>query len=139
MLLRETKGNLFASNDNLAHCVSADFRMSAGVAVQFRDRYGHQAELRAEGWPVGTVARKRVRDQFVFYLVTKPIYFLKPTYASLRQTLVQLARWVELLGLRSLSIPPISCVRDRLNWNLVREMIKDVFEGINVVITVYFK
>lgn len=138
MRLIETKGDLFTSEDSLAHCVSADFRMSAGIAVEFRDRFGHQAALRSEGWAVGSVARKRVHQRFVFYMVTKPLYYQKPTYTSLRQTLVQLARWVELLKIRTLAIPPISCVRDKLDWSIVKGMIKSVFDGLDVTITVYF-
>lgn len=137
MLLKEVHGDLFAAKDNMAHCVSADFRMSAGIAVKFRDLFKHQAELRAEGWTVGQVARKRSGDIYVFYMVTKYIYYRKPTYWSLYCALVELARWVELLGLRTMAIPPISCVRDKLHWGTVREMIKDVFDGIDIVITVY--
>lgn len=111
--------------------------MSAGVAVHFKNRYGHQASLRAEGWAVGTVARRKVEDKYIFYLVTKPRYFQKPTYGSLWLTLVQLARWTELLGLRSMSIPPISCVRDRLDWGRVRDLIGEAFRGADITITVY--
>ena len=137
MWLKEVHGDLFTAQDNMAHCVSADFRMSAGIAVKFRDKFNHQAELRAEGWGVGQVARKQTGGLYVFYMVTKRVYHRKPTYRSLRCALVELARWVELLGLRSLAIPPISCVRDKLHWPTVRGMIIEVFGGINIGITVY--
>ena len=111
--------------------------MSAGIAVEFKVRYGHQASLRAEGWAVGTVARRRVGDYYVFYLVAKPRYFMKPSYYSLWLTLQQLARWAELLGLRTLSTPPVSCKRDKLSWTRVREMVRAAFDRLDIIITVF--
>lgn len=138
MKFRELKGDLFAASDNLAHCVSEDFHMSAGIAVQFKRKFGRQAQLREEGWRIGEVARTKEGPHYVFYLITKPRYFMKPTYKCLWATLVQLAKWVELLSLKSLSIPRISCVRDRLDWAIVREMIMEAFSGLEIQITVYY-
>ena len=138
MILVERHGNLFANPDNFAHCVSSDFHMSAGIAVEFRDRYGHKSSLLSEGYRVGQVARRIGSDHnYVFYLVTKQRYFMKPTYHSLQLTLTELAKWCELLNLKSLSIPPISCCRDRLSWLIVREMVWNSFKGLNIVVTVY--
>lgn len=139
MKLLEVQGDLFASNDNLAHCVSADFHMSAGIAVEFKRRYHHKQALLTEGWEVGQVARKTHGKNYVFYMVTKERYFHKPAYADLWKTLTQLARWAELLGLSTMSIPPISCVRDKLNWLVVRKMIEEAFDGSDITITVYRK
>ena len=36
---REIIGNVFDSSDSIAHCVSADFKMSAGIARKFRRTY----------------------------------------------------------------------------------------------------
>lgn len=139
MLLREVHGDLFVAKDNMAHCVSADFHMSAGIAVEFKNRYGHKAELLSECWEVGSVARKKLDSGlYVFYMVTKARYFQKPTYSNLRRTIIELARWVELLGIRSLAIPPISCVRDKLEWSRVRAILEEVFNGLDVEIVVYF-
>ena len=35
----EKVGNIFSSNDSLAHCVSSDFKMNAGIARTFRRKY----------------------------------------------------------------------------------------------------
>ena len=41
--LQEKSGDLFScpSTDSLAHCISADVKMGAGIAVQFRKRFGN--------------------------------------------------------------------------------------------------
>jgi hypothetical protein len=47
--LREEEGDLFNldASYSLAHCVSVDLRMGAGIAVIFRDKYGGIEELRS--------------------------------------------------------------------------------------------
>ena len=39
-MIREQKGDIFSSEDNLAHCVSMDFAMFKGVAKEFKSRFG---------------------------------------------------------------------------------------------------
>ncbi|XP_034250539.1 ADP-ribose glycohydrolase OARD1-like [Thrips palmi] len=135
-LIRAT-GDLFTSRDNLAHCVSRDFHMNAGIAVKFKSTFGNQEKLSSGGWSVGTTARLTTNDRHVFYLVTKERYFLKPSYDSLKASLVELARWVELLGIERLAIPRLGCGKDGLKWPIVRRILIEVFEGINVIITVF--
>ena len=45
------RGDLFSCPDtaSLAHCVSADMRMGKGIAVEFKERYGHVDELKKQG------------------------------------------------------------------------------------------
>jgi hypothetical protein len=47
----EVKGNLFQCDDNvsLAHCVSLDFKMGAGIAVEFKKRFKGTGELTDQG------------------------------------------------------------------------------------------
>lgn len=42
----EKKGDLFSSEDSLAHCVSEDFNMSKGIAVIFKKWFGHVEDLK---------------------------------------------------------------------------------------------
>lgn len=111
--------------------------MGAGIAVEFKSRFGKKTLLQREGWSVGHAARTREEGRYVFYLVTKPRYFMKPRYEDLEKCLVQLASWCELLNITALSMPRISCCRDRLEWGKVREMIKRVFEGLAIEITIF--
>jgi hypothetical protein len=43
--LTEIKGDLFDAKECLCHCVSADFYMGKGIAVEFKERFGHVDEL----------------------------------------------------------------------------------------------
>uniref|UniRef100_A0A3B3VCY6 Macro domain-containing protein n=1 Tax=Poecilia latipinna TaxID=48699 RepID=A0A3B3VCY6_9TELE len=47
-------GNLFSCpwDESLAHCISEDCRMGAGIAVMFKKKFGRVSELKeqSEGW-----------------------------------------------------------------------------------------
>jgi hypothetical protein len=72
--LIEQKGDLFSCSGSLAHCVSRDFYMGKGIAVEFKKRFGGVRELEAvltqHGcWDEGGYA------YYIYYLVTKELYY----------------------------------------------------------------
>ncbi|XP_034650279.1 ADP-ribose glycohydrolase OARD1-like [Drosophila subobscura] len=77
---------------SLAHCVGADLAMGAGKAVKFKEVYGKVDELRAQKAASGDVAVLKDNDRYIYYLVTKPQSWGKPTYESLQSSLEQIAR-----------------------------------------------
>lgn len=137
MIITEFKGNLFNSSDSLAHCVSRDFHMSAGIAKDFKYLFGHPNLLRSGAWQVGDAARVIDNDRFIFYLVTKQCCLDKPSEASLELSLIHLAKWCELLSISNLSMPRIAAGRDGLKWENVTIIIKRVFRALNISISVY--
>ncbi|CAH2221431.1 Hypothetical predicted protein [Pelobates cultripes] len=48
--INDVKGDLFScpSTDSLAHCISADCRMGAGIALQFKKRFKRVEELKSQ-------------------------------------------------------------------------------------------
>ncbi len=65
-------GDLFQSKDSsLAHCVSSDLRMGAGIARSFRDFFGRVEELRSRKPKVGSCLFLQQNNRYIFYLVTK--------------------------------------------------------------------
>lgn len=138
MRFSEVTGDLFTSRASLAHCVSVDFHMGAGIAKDFRKRYPrHQEELRAGLWRVGEAARVKDGNRYIFYLVTKPNFFDKPTEAAVVFSIYQLARWVELLGIKELALPRIACGLDGHKWEDIRPIIISAFRHMDVTLTVY--
>lgn len=120
----------------LAHCVAADLKMSRGIATAFRRKFGKIDELQRQDPTVGKALHIQHRNQHLFYLVTKDWSYQKPTYESLRKSLLDLRKQLLLQGLKKLAIPRIGCGLDGLAWNVVRKMIEDVFkdEGISILI-----
>ena len=125
----------------IAHCISGDFALGAGVAKQITEAFNMRAALRSMWgedsamsgqWsvpcclPVGNV----------FNLVTKERYFHKPTLDSLRTALEEMARYAENMRVAKIAMPKIGCGLDKLSWDDVAPMIRDIFEDTDIEIMV---
>lgn len=143
--IRFRKGDLFSSTDEaMAHCVSRDFAMGAGVAKGFRAKFGRVEELKAQNPKIGGMAfidvwnKKRMGTQTIFYMVTKNKYFEKPTLKTVKKSLEATRDAMMDMGLRSLSMPMIAAGLDQLSWPLVLREIEDVFNQTDIVITIWY-
>jgi len=138
-IIAELDGDLFDAprTASLCHCVSADFRMGAGIAKQFRARFGNQEALLAQRCGIGDVAVLADGHRFVFYLVTKERYFHKPGYDAMQSTLLRLRDMALERGVAHLAMPRLGCGLDRLAWPRVRDMIATAFDGSGISISVY--
>ncbi|XP_062871234.1 ADP-ribose glycohydrolase OARD1 isoform X2 [Trichomycterus rosablanca] len=133
------EGDLFScpDTDALAHCISMDCKMGAGIAKIFKKKFKGVEELLEQKKEPGQCAVLKRDDRFVYYLVTKEKYNHKPTYRTLKQSLEAMKDHCVKNGVSRLSIPRIGCGLDKLCWNKVSLMIQDVFQNTDVVITVY--
>lgn len=138
MILIEEKRDLFSLDNTyaLCHCISSDFKLGAGIAVKFREmgvvpKLVHQCQ--GKRWDgVGYCLYTHLKDDItVFNLVTKERYFHKPTYETLKQSLIDLKWIVRLLSINRLAMPRIGCGLDKLNWNKVSDIINEVFNDID--------
>lgn len=108
-VLREINGDLFAAPKEyaLGHCVAADLRMGAGIAVKFRwihisffvificielgffcrDTFKQVQQLKDQKVQTGGVAVIQHQSRFIYYLVTKSSTYQKPTYRDLFSSL----------------------------------------------------
>ena len=127
----------------IAHCISGDFALGAGVAKQIDEAFnmrdalhgmwGKDSEMTGT-WsvpcclPVGNV----------FNLVTKERYFHKPTLASLRTALEEMASYAVRMRITKIAMPKIGCGLDRLNWDDVAPMIQEIFEDTDIEIMVCY-
>lgn len=143
MTFTEINGDLFTAPQGyyLAHCVSGDFALGAGIAKKFDEVYNMRFKLYrdypiADGEKYGYVGKALLIDN-VFNLVTKARCFYKPTYDSLHETLVDMREQCESLGITKLAMPKIGAGLDKLNWNKVVNVIYDVFEDSDIEIVVY--
>lgn len=81
----EIIGNLFTdqTNDAIAHCVSKDFKMSAGIAQQFKEKFEDVDVLKAQSKKLTEIAFLKKNKQWILYLITKHVYNDKPTYEDI--------------------------------------------------------
>lgn len=143
MIYNEIKQDLFLNPPPYAHCISSDFGMGAGIVIEFNKRFNMKNEL-LEAYPNGWVDDFSkgyigvIKHLDVYNLVTKEKYWNKPTYESLKKSLICMRDKMVIDGDSKISMPKIGCGIDRLNWDKVREIIKDVFKDTNIEICVCY-
>lgn len=117
----------------VAHCVSADFKMGAGIAVPIRKKFNLGGMTRQFGSPqVGSCCY----HNNVLNLITKGKYYGKPSMNSMYAALVDMRECIERHGITQVVMPKIGSGLDRLSWPKVREAIHEVFENVEVEILV---
>ena len=114
-------GNLFESKDSLAHCISSDIKMSAGIARSFTRKLPYN-------FPEGTNSPlfvQEIDDRYIYHLVTKKRFFQKPTYDNLRQSLEAMTNHAIEHEVTQISMRMAGCRFDRLKWHRVEHLIKE--------------
>ena len=135
MEFREEKRDLFSVPEDyyLAHCISADFAMGKGIAVQFNQHFDMRNKLQAAfpGYLATWQAQGRSFDCLlqgrVFNLITKERYYHKPTYQSLQGALEIMRDLCRQRQIQHLAMPLIGCGLDKLQWSQVSAIVQQVF------------
>lgn len=142
MIIKEEIMDLFTVPQGyyLAHCISGDYALGAGIAKQFVENYNMRFKLHKnypipDGEKFANVGQALLVDN-VFNLVTKARVFHKPTYESLYDTLLDMRIQCENLDISKLAVPLLGCGLDRLNWEQVKDVIEDVFDSTDIEILV---
>lgn len=86
MVYREVESDLFKVNKTyyLAHCISADFAMAAGIVVEFNKEFDMKSRLKKKypdyimDWIRNSRSYDCLLEDRVFNLVTKTRYYNKP-------------------------------------------------------------
>ncbi|CAG8584010.1 4894_t:CDS:2 [Gigaspora rosea] len=118
MPFTEIPGDLFVDSnptDALAHCVSQDLRMGKGIATIFKERFNGIAELKRQNKKVGEVAYLHRQNRYIFYLITKPTAWDKPTEEDFKKSLTELRK-----------------------LDFVHESVSNAFDGSDINVTMYY-
>ena len=124
----------------IAHCVSGDFALGAGVAKQINEAF-NMREMLLRQWDEGDVENMGywcAPCGNVLNLITKPKYWNKPTLESLREALDDMRKLINEEGIKKIAMPKIGCGLDRLNWDDVSPMIQEIFKDTDVEIMVCY-
>lgn len=145
MTFKEINGDLFKSDNiyTLVHCISRDCAMGAGIAVTFNNKFPEmKKQLKntiRENDLQGYFAILYRGERNVINLITKEKYWHKPTYSSLKTSLLNAKQIILRNNIKHIAMPVIGCGLDRLQWSKVSAMIKEVFADTDVEIVVYHK
>lgn len=124
----------------LAHCISGDFTLGAGVAKAVDKKYDMRFKLFrdypiANGTRYGYVGKALLVDH-VFNLVTKDLFCNKPSYKNLQLALQDMKTQCLANGITKIAMPLIGCGRDKLNWSEVSDWIVEIFDDTDIEILV---
>ena len=132
--------------------------MGKGIAVEFKKRFSSVNALKGQKKKVGEVATLHLtskiqaiysaashtpepesgfQDRFVFYMITKPRYFHKPTWEAFCASLVALREAAIQNKVGVISMPRIGCGLDKLEWKAVKQLLIETFSGTGIVLNVY--
>jgi len=119
----------------LGHSVAEDLEMSAGIAIDFKHKFGQVDLLLSMGRTVGQVAVLPVAQpdktvRYVFYIITKKVSRgTRPVLSDFAAAVHNLADACTMLGVKQLALPRIGTMKDRLEWCDVRRIISEAFSG----------
>ncbi len=140
MILKEIKKNIFELQKGqyyFAHCISTDCNMGAGIAVDFNKNF-HLKQTLLEENEILRSPGCVILYNGVFNLFTKREYYKKPNYITMRSCIKEMARYCMVFNIRHLAMPKIGCGLDKLSWAVVKKIIQEEFENIDVEITVCY-
>ena len=130
------KGHTYA----LAHCISADATMGAGIAVTFCNHFeGLRSRVESEAHVKATLIPIYLEedDCWAYNLVTKSFHYDKPTRRDFHESLIKRRVHAITNSVAEIHMPRLAAGIDRLNWNITKEMILDAFREKPIKITVY--
>lgn len=147
MLYREQVKDLFSVSEDyyFAQCISADFAMGKGIAVEFNKRFDIKRKLKKKY--LGYLEQHNeiescpsladcILEGRVFNLVTKTRYWKKPSYKSLSFALLKMKEMILREKIEKVAMPVIGCGLDGLQWEQVSEKIKEIFASTELEILV---
>ncbi|KAL4155977.1 hypothetical protein QTP88_000012 [Uroleucon formosanum] len=135
----EVQGDLFETSKDIAlgHCVSKDFKMSQGIALEFRRKFGQIENLTNQNKEVTEIASIQHNDQNILYIITKNHHQEKPTYETFYQAIKNLRTFCEENQIEKLALPKIGSGHDQLNWDQVRTILRYVFKKSKIKLIIY--
>jgi O-acetyl-ADP-ribose deacetylase (regulator of RNase III) len=142
MNYEEVKRDLFTVSEDyyLAHCISSDFVMGAGIAVPFDRQFNLKPQFKQikKKNPSLLTHPTCVRLGRVLNLITKKSVWDKPTYDTMTGALKKMKRICLDKGIKKIAMPKIGCGIDRLEWSKISGIIKEVFSDIDIEILVCY-
>jgi hypothetical protein len=148
MTYREEKRDLFSVPDDyyLAQCISADFGMGMGIAVEFNKRFDMKRKLISKYanwlryWDMTEEQQGTcLLEGRVFNLITKRNYWEKPTYKTITKALQAMCVLAKNNGVKKIAMPMIGCGLDKRHWDKISPIIQVTFSDMDIEVLICVK
>ena len=143
MYYREEFKDLFSlvgENYYFVQCISADFKMSRGIALKFNEYFNTKDTLIEKYSNYLSIWENTIKQGFcikegrTLNLVTTRRYWEKPTYEILQNSLNKMKDVIIINDIHKIAFPIICCGLDELDWNIVSQIIQNTFIDLNIEI-----
>lgn len=109
----------------LLHCISNDWALGAGVAKAIDRTFEVKKNRNTFNTQVGQCVPVSCQSYVIGNLITKELYWHKPTYETLTQSLLSFRGLKEYQD-HKIYMPAIGCGLDRLKWEKVSYIISEI-------------
>ena len=141
MYYHEEQRDLFTVNYHeytFVHCISADFALGKGIALEMQHRFKTRDAIQSKAKPFSIPVGNCIYTEPVLSMITKGRAQSLPTYETMYEALFHLRNAVEQLEIDKIAMPLIGCGLDKLKWPIVRALIKDIFDDLDIEILVCY-
>ena len=134
MILIEEKKDIFEFDFEkyvITHCISYDCKMGAGIVVpvkKYFKLYGLHKYV--------TCYPTCIYYNNVLNLITKEKYWGKPTYETLCDSLKIMKDIIIKEKIKNIVMPRIGCGLDKLEWDIVKKLLRIIFNDLDIEIIV---
>ena len=137
-VIEEHAGDLFNAPPEyaLAQCVDKSLEMKKGMSAVFESKFGRMNELRGKNKKVGEVAMLK-GDRTIMYLITKDKYEDKANIVNFMKCVETLKTKCQENGVLKLAIPRLGMGKDQISWDLVKDILNQVFIDTAIKIRMY--
>ncbi len=146
MTIREENRDLFTVPQGyyLAHCITADCSLGAGVAKKIDEVFNMKIKLINSydflcdelGFKTSDYVGRVFTIDNVYNLILKKNPKKKAKYKKLRTCLEDMKDEMEANFVTKVAMPKIGCGHEGLEWDRVREIIEEVFEDTDIEILI---
>ena len=139
--VRIVKENRFQQLCSMGHCVSSYVYMGAGIAAKFNQLFPQIKRKASRNLIPGSVFAyyDKYSRNWIYNLVTKYKVFNQPFYKSLRTSLILMRNHAEMNRIQHIRLPDLGCGLDNLRWQVVHNILLEVFQHSPVQVTVCFR
>ena len=133
--------DILQSPHSFSHCISTHLVMAKRLALQVKNWYPAAPSAIKLRYPpnIGSIliSFEPQFERYVFSLVAKNRFDTKPTYESVLVSLYQLREIVIDAGTQQLSLPKLASGHDNLDFNIIFELICQVFDSLSITIYIH--
>jgi hypothetical protein len=133
--IKEEPIDLFATDSSysIAHCISADLKMSRGIAATIKKIFGDATPILSSLNPkIGDVIPIRLTNRIVYFLITKNKCFHTSRLSNIKISIKKLKETMLKQHDLKIAIPTTAIGQDNYDWTIIKQMIYAEFYDTNI-------